>query len=76
MEWFVLNWNIKAIDFYSKMGAYPMSEWSVYRMDRKDIEKLAEKKYQNLFLIYQLVIKYKELKIVKNKVRNKMNVFT
>ena len=45
MEWFVLNWNIKAIDFYSKMGAYPMSEWSVYRMDRKDIEKLAEKKY-------------------------------
>jgi len=41
-EWSVLNWNEKAIQFYKKMGAYPMSEWTVYRMDVKNIYKLAD----------------------------------
>ncbi len=31
-EWSVLNWNKRAIDFYEKMGAKPMSEWTVYRV--------------------------------------------
>lgn len=31
-EWSVLNWNRRAIDFYEKMGAKPMSEWTVYRL--------------------------------------------
>ncbi len=42
-EWSVLNWNEKAIEFYKKMGAYPMSKWTVYRMDYDNIMKLAEK---------------------------------
>jgi len=31
-EWSVLNWNRRAIDFYEKMGAQPMSEWTLYRL--------------------------------------------
>ena len=31
-EWSVLNWNQRAIDFYEKMGAKPMSEWTIYRL--------------------------------------------
>ena len=31
-EWSVLNWNRRAIDFYEKMGARPLSEWTVYRL--------------------------------------------
>lgn len=41
-EWSVLNWNQKAIKFYKKMGAYPMSEWTVYRIDKENIDKLAD----------------------------------
>ena len=31
-EWSVLNWNKRAIEFYEKMGARPLSEWTVYRL--------------------------------------------
>jgi GNAT superfamily N-acetyltransferase len=31
-EWSVLNWNKRAIEFYEKMGARPMSEWTIYRL--------------------------------------------
>lgn len=33
MEWAVLNWNTPAIDFYEKIGAVPMKEWTVFRLD-------------------------------------------
>lgn len=33
MEWSVLNWNEPAIGFYTKLGARPMSGWTVYRLD-------------------------------------------
>jgi GNAT superfamily N-acetyltransferase len=42
MEWWVLDWNKPAIDFYEKMGATPMSEWTVQRLTGKEIKKLAE----------------------------------
>jgi len=32
VEWWVLDWNKPAIDFYERMGAKPMSEWTVYRL--------------------------------------------
>lgn len=32
LEWWVLDWNKDAIDFYEKQGAKPMSEWVVYRL--------------------------------------------
>jgi GNAT superfamily N-acetyltransferase len=32
MEWSVLDWNEPAIGFYKKLGAVPMSEWTVFRL--------------------------------------------
>jgi GNAT superfamily N-acetyltransferase len=32
LQWWVLNWNTPAIDFYKSMGAVPMDEWTVYRL--------------------------------------------
>ncbi|MDP5226118.1 MULTISPECIES: GNAT family N-acetyltransferase [Arthrobacter] len=32
MEWSVLNWNQPSIDFYESLGAFPMSEWSTFRL--------------------------------------------
>lgn len=32
MEWCVLDWNQKAIDFYNKLGANPLGDWIYYRM--------------------------------------------
>ena len=31
MEWCVLDWNKKAIDFYNKLGAKPLNDWIYYR---------------------------------------------
>lgn len=31
-EWWVLDWNAAAIDFYRSLGAEPMSEWTVQRV--------------------------------------------
>lgn len=33
MEWSVLNWNTPAIDFYKKIGAKAMDEWTVFRIN-------------------------------------------
>jgi len=42
MEWAVLDWNEPAIQFYRKLGAKPMDEWTVFRLTRDGIERLAE----------------------------------
>jgi len=39
MEWLVLNWN-PARKFYEKLGAYPLEEWTVYRLDKKAMNRL------------------------------------
>jgi len=31
-EWWVLDWNTPSIDFYRRLGAVPMDEWTVYRL--------------------------------------------
>jgi len=41
-EWAVLDWNTPAIEFYKKLGAKPMDEWTVYRLDKKGIARLAD----------------------------------
>jgi GNAT superfamily N-acetyltransferase len=41
MEWAVLNWNEPAIKFYQALGAKPMDEWTVFRLTREEIAKLA-----------------------------------
>jgi len=42
MEWAVLDWNEPAIQFYHKLGAKPMGEWTVFRLTRDGIAKLAD----------------------------------
>ena len=32
LEWAVLDWNQPAIDFYRRIGAVAMDEWTVYRL--------------------------------------------
>jgi GNAT superfamily N-acetyltransferase len=41
MEWAVLDWNDPAIQFYRKLGAQPMDEWTVFRLTGEGIAKLA-----------------------------------
>src|SRR5437588_4044778 len=41
MEWAVLDWNEPAIKFYRTLGAKPMDEWTVFRLKRDGIERLA-----------------------------------
>ncbi|MDZ4723227.1 MAG: GNAT family N-acetyltransferase [candidate division Zixibacteria bacterium] len=40
-EWAVLDWNEPAIGFYKKLGAKPQDEWTVFRLERDGIERLA-----------------------------------
>lgn len=40
-EWSVLNWNRRAIDFYEKMGARPLSEWTVYRVTGAALQRFS-----------------------------------
>src|SRR5215467_10572616 len=42
MEWAVLDWNEPAIKFYRALGAKPMHEWTVFRLTREEIAKLAD----------------------------------
>jgi len=41
LEWWVLDWNEPAIAFYRSLGARPMDEWTVNRVDGEALEKLA-----------------------------------
>jgi GNAT superfamily N-acetyltransferase len=41
MEWAVLDWNTPSIEFYKSLGAKPMDEWTVFRLDSASIESLA-----------------------------------
>lgn len=40
VEWWVLDWNERAINFYKKIGAVPMSEWTVFRLAEDTIHRL------------------------------------
>ena len=42
MEWAVLDWNKPAIEFYRKLGAKLMDEWTVFRLTRDGIAELAD----------------------------------
>ena len=41
MEWAVLDWNEPAIQFYKKLGAKPVEEWTVFRLTSDGIAELA-----------------------------------
>ena len=40
-EWWVLDWNTPAIDFYRSIGAEPMDEWTVQRVSGEALRRLA-----------------------------------
>ena len=40
LEWWCLDWNRPSIDFYLSLGARPMEEWTVYRLDGATLEAL------------------------------------
>ncbi|MBI5913759.1 MAG: GNAT family N-acetyltransferase [Bacteroidetes bacterium] len=40
LEWAVLDWNTPAIEFYKRLGAVPMDEWTVFRLTAKALEDL------------------------------------
>ena len=40
MEWVCLNWNKPSIDFYLSLGATPLDEWTTYRLNENDLDRL------------------------------------
>jgi GNAT superfamily N-acetyltransferase len=41
LEWWVLDWNTPAWDFYREIGADPMDEWTVHRVTGGALHALA-----------------------------------
>ncbi|HZV09800.1 MAG TPA: GNAT family N-acetyltransferase, partial [Novosphingobium sp.] len=41
LEWAVLDWNAPSIGFYRALGARPMEEWTVMRVDGDALQRLA-----------------------------------
>lgn len=42
MEWICLDWNESALSVYRSMGAEPLSEWTVQRLDEQALKRFAE----------------------------------
>jgi GNAT superfamily N-acetyltransferase len=40
LEWSVLDWNQPAINFYKKLGAIPMEDWTVFRVTGENLQNL------------------------------------
>jgi GNAT superfamily N-acetyltransferase len=40
VEWAVLKWNEPSINFYKSLGAFPMNEWTIFRLTQKEIDNL------------------------------------
>lgn len=41
-QWWVLDWNEPAIEFYRSLGAVPMDEWTVYRVAGDELKELGQ----------------------------------
>jgi len=39
-QWWVLDWNTPAIEFYKSLGAQPMDSWTVYRVSEEALTEL------------------------------------
>jgi GNAT superfamily N-acetyltransferase len=42
VDWAVLNWNELAINFYRRIGAKPMDEWTTFRLTGDSLERFAQ----------------------------------
>lgn len=40
MEWSVLTWNRRAMEFYERLGAERLSDWYVYRLDETSLRRV------------------------------------
>lgn len=43
LEWSVLDWNQRAVDFYRNLGAVPMNEWTTFRVTGDALQRLGPK---------------------------------
>jgi GNAT superfamily N-acetyltransferase len=41
LEWSVLDWNEAAIQFYRKLGAVPMSDWTLFRLAGEPLNRFS-----------------------------------
>lgn len=41
LEWSVLNWNERAMEFYQGLGAAPLDEWTTFRLTGEALDRLA-----------------------------------
>ncbi|MFZ3205830.1 MAG: GNAT family N-acetyltransferase [Pseudomonas sp.] len=41
LEWSVLDWNEPAIDFYKRLGAQPLEDWTQYRLTGPALRELS-----------------------------------
>lgn len=41
LDWMVLDWNTPAIEFYRRMGAEPMNEWTTFRLSGDALDRAA-----------------------------------
>jgi GNAT superfamily N-acetyltransferase len=42
LDWWCLDWNTSSIEFYKSLGAIPMDDWTVYRMQGEALKDLAK----------------------------------
>ncbi|MES2965941.1 MAG: GNAT family N-acetyltransferase [Bdellovibrionota bacterium] len=42
LEWSVLDWNVRAREFYENLGARPMGDWTVHRLTGTALGALAD----------------------------------
>jgi GNAT superfamily N-acetyltransferase len=40
-EWSVLDWNQPSIDFYKALGAVPLDDWTIFRVNGDALDRLA-----------------------------------
>jgi GNAT superfamily N-acetyltransferase len=43
LDWVVLDWNRLAIDFYEALGAVPLDDWTVMRLQGEALQRLGAK---------------------------------
>lgn len=41
-EWIVLDWNTPSIEFYKSLSAFPLCDWTVFRLQKEDLSNLAK----------------------------------
>lgn len=57
LEWSVLDWNQSAIHFYKKLGALPMSDWTIFRVTGEPLKNLASRNHDGLIQMSSTAIR-------------------